>query len=124
MTRRQTTISAILSATFILLTFAFFNFLYPYHIHNQEQLQFFRFSPDYFLDSIVVPGGFGDWITGFLVQFFYYAPAGALILSILLGLIQFLTWKNMERGSYPSYPLSFLPAVTMFLFFGGEDKEN
>lgn len=122
MTRRQTTISAILSATFVLLTFAFFNFLYPYHIHYQEQLQFFRFSTDYFLESVVVPGGLGDWISGFLVQFFYYAPLGALILSILLGLIQFLTWKNMIKGSYASYPLSFLPAAAMFLFFGGEEN--
>lgn len=122
MTRRQTTISAILSATFVLMTFAFFNFLYPYHIHYQEQLQFFRFSTDYFLESVVVPGGLGDWISGFLVQFFYYAPLGALILSILLGLIQFLTWKNMVKGSYASYPLSFLPAAAMFLFFGGEEN--
>ncbi|MBR5567319.1 MAG: hypothetical protein IKW27_01115 [Bacteroidales bacterium] len=122
MTRRQATISASLSATLILLTFAFFNFLYPYHIHYQEQLQFFRFGADYFLESVSVPGGLGDWMTGFLVQFFYYAPAGALILSLLLGLIQFLTWKNMEKGSYASYPLSFLPAVSMFLFFGGEEN--
>ncbi|MBO5708043.1 MAG: hypothetical protein J6S01_01785 [Bacteroidales bacterium] len=122
MTRRQTAISVILSATFILLTFAFFNFLYPYHIHYQEQLQFFRFSADYFLESVAVPGGLGDWITGFLVQFFYYAPLGALILSLLLGLIQFLTWKNMKKGSFASYPLSFLPAAAMFLFFGGEEN--
>ena len=122
MTRRQNIISATLSAAFVLLTFAFFNFLYPYHIHNHEQLQFFRFSADYFYDSVAVPGGFGDWVTGLLVQFFYYAPVGSLILALLLGLIQFLTWKNMEKGSYASYPLSFLPAVMMFLFFGGEDN--
>ena len=56
MTRRQTIISATLSATFVLLTFAFFNFLYPFHIHNHEQLQFFRFGADYFCDSIVALG--------------------------------------------------------------------
>ena len=98
MTRRQTTISATLSAAFVLLTFAFFNFLYPYHIHYHEQLQFFRFSADYFYDSVVVPGGLGDWITGFLVQFFYYAPIGSLILALLLGLIQFLTWKIWKQA--------------------------
>ena len=85
-------------------------------------MQFFRFSADYFTESVSVPGGFGDWITGFLVQFFYYASAGAFILALLLGLIQFLTWKNMEKGSFASYPLSLLPAVAMFLFFGGEDN--
>ena len=88
-------ISAILSAAFVLLIFAFFNFFYPYHLHYQEQLQFFRFSSDYFLETVAAPGGFGDWITGFLVQFFYYAPAGALILAALLGLIQLLTSKLM-----------------------------
>jgi hypothetical protein len=115
-------ISAILSAAFVLLIFAFFNFFYPYHLHYQEQLQFFRFSSDYFLETVAAPGGFGDWVTGFLVQFFYYAPAGALILAVLLGLIQLLTSKLMERGSFGSYPLSFLPAIAMFLFLGGEEN--
>lgn len=115
-------ISAILSAAFVLLIFAFFNFFYPYHLHYQEQLQFFRFSSDYFLETVAAPGGFGDWITGFLVQFFYYAPAGALILAALLGLIQLLTSKLMVRGSFGSYPLSFLPAIAMFLFLGGEEN--
>ena len=122
MTRKQTIITAISSAAFVLLIFAFFNFFYPYHLHYQEQLQFFRFSSDYFLESVAVPGGFGDWVTGFLVQFFYYAPVGALILAALLGLIQLLTSKLMERGGFGSYPLSFLPAIAMFLFLGGEEN--
>ena len=121
MTRKQTIICSVLSVTALLLAFAFFNFIYPYHVHYQEQMQMFRFGADYFHESIVVPGGLCDWIGGFLVQFFYYAPAGALILSLLIGLIQFLTWKNMEKGSFASYPLSFLPAVSMFLFFCDEN---
>ena len=97
MTRRQTIICSALSATGILLAFIFFNFIYPYHIHYQEQMQLFRFGADYFRESMAIPGGLGDWIGGFLVQFFYHAPAGSLILAMLLGLIQFLTWKNMEK---------------------------
>lgn len=121
MNRRQTIISAVQSAAAFLLAFAFFNFLYPYHIHYQEQMQLFRFGADYFRESTAVPGGLGDWIGGFLVQFFYHAPVGALILGILLVLIQLLTWKNMENGSFATYPLSFLPAVAMFLFFCDEN---
>lgn len=121
MTRRQTIICPVLSAIFILLAFAFFNFIYPYHVHYQEQMQMFRFGGDYFRESVAVPGGLGDWLGGFLVQFFYYAPLGSLILSVLLGLVQLLTWKNMEKGSFASYPLSFLPAVAMFLFFCDEN---
>lgn len=121
MNRRQTIISAVQSAAAFLLAFAFFNFLYPYHVHYQEQMQLFRFGADYFRESTAVPGGLGDWIGGFLVQFFYHAPVGALILGILLVLIQLLTWKNMENGSFAKYPLSFLPAVAMFLFLCDEN---
>lgn len=121
MTRRQTIICSALSATGILLAFIFFNFIYPYHIHYQEQMQLFRFEADYFRESMAIPGGLGDWIGGFLVQFFYHAPAGSLILAMLLGLIQFLTWKNMEKGSFAAYPLSFLPAIVMFLFYCDEN---
>lgn len=121
MNRRQKTICSAQSITVILLVFAFFNFIYPYHVHYQEQMQLFRFGADYFRDSVAVPGGFGDWLGGFLVQFFYYAPVGAMILAALLGLIQLLTWKNMEKGSFASYPLSFLPAMAMFLFFCDEN---
>lgn len=81
----------------------------------------FRFGADYFRESVTIPGGFGDWIGGFLVQFFFYAPVGAMILGVLLGLIQILTWKNMEKGTFASYPLSLLPSVAMFLFFCDEN---
>lgn len=121
MNRRQTIISTVQSAAAFLLAFAFFNFLYPYHVHYQEQMQLFRFGADYFRESTAVPGGLGDWIGGFLVQFFYHAPVGALILGTLLVLIQLLTWKNMENGSFATYPLSFLPAVAMFLFLCDEN---
>ena len=121
MNRRQTIICSAQSITVFLLAFAFFNFIYPYHIHYQEQMQLFRFGQDYFVESVAVPGGFCDWIGGFLVQFFYHAPAGAFILSALLGLIQLLTWMNMEKGSFASYPLSILPAAAMFLFFCDEN---
>ncbi len=121
MTRKQTIICTALSVTAVLLAFAFFNFIYPYHVHYQEQLQLFRFGADYFGDSISVPGGLGDWIGGFLTQFFYYAPVGSLILAGLLGLIQLLVWKNMENKSFAAYPLSLLPSAAMFLFFCDEN---
>ena len=121
MTRRQHIICLILSGVFLLLAFAFFNFIYPYHIHYQEQMQLFRFSWDYFRESVAVPGGLSDWTGGFLVQFFYYAPFGSFIISILLTLIQWLTWKSTPEGTFASYPLSFLPSVAMFLYLCDEN---
>ena len=96
MTRKQKIICTTLWLASVLLVFAFFNFIYPYHIHYQEQMQMFRFGTDYFLESIRIPGGLADWTGGFLVQFFYHAPVGAFILAILTGLIQILTWRNID----------------------------
>ena len=121
MTRRQHIICLSLSGTFILLAFTFFNFIYPYHVHHQEQMQFFRFGWDYFRENISIPGGLTDWIGGFMTQFFYYAPIGSVILAGLLGLIQMLTWENIERKTFAAYPLTFLPSVAMFLFFCDEN---
>ena len=121
MTKKQTIISAALSAAFFLLAFAFFNFIYPYHVHYQEQMQLFRFGWDYFHESIAVPGGLSDWIGGFLTQFFYYAPIGSFILAGLLGLIHMLVWKNLEHKTFAAYPLTFLPSAAMFLFFCDEN---
>ena len=121
MTRRQNIICVSLSGIFLLLAFAFFNFIYPYHVHYQEQMQFFRFGLDYFRESVAVPGGLSDWIGGFLTQFFYYAPIGSLILAGLLALIQILIWKNTENKSFAAYPLTFLPSVAMFLFMCDEN---
>ena len=121
MTKKQTIISAALSAVFFLLAFAFFNFIYPYHVHYQEQMQLFRFGWDYFHESIAVPGGLSDWIGGFLTQFFYYAPIGSFILAGLLGLIHMLVWKNLEHKTFAAYPLTFLPSAAMFLFFCDEN---
>lgn len=121
MTRRQHIICLSLSGIFLLLAFAFFNFIYPYHVHYQEQLQFFRFGWDYFRESVTVPGGLSDWAGGFLTQFFYYAPIGSLILAGLLGLIQILVWKNLENRFFASYPLTFLPSAAMFLFLCDEN---
>lgn len=121
MTRKQTIMCIGLSLLMMIAAFAFFEFAYPYHIHYQEQLQMFRFGPDYFREAVSIPGGLADWCSAFLTEFFYYAPLGAMIIALLLGRIQLLTWLNMERKSFASYPLSFLPAVALFLFFFDEN---
>lgn len=121
MTRKQNLMCCGLSALMMLAAFAFFEFAYPYHIHYQEQLQMFRFSPDYFRETVSVPGGIADWCSAFFTQFFYFAPLGALIVALFLGLVQFLVWKNMGKVSFGLYPLSFLPSAVLFLYFLDEN---
>ncbi|MBR4788561.1 MAG: hypothetical protein IK030_02470, partial [Bacteroidales bacterium] len=101
--------------------YCFFAFRYPYHIHFQEQYQLFESTWAYFASVSVVPGGFADWLGRFLTQFFYYAPAGALIMAVLLCGVQLLTWAACKEKSLLSYALSFIPAVLLLLFFCDEN---
>ena len=101
--------------------YCFFAFRYPYHIHFQEQYQLFESTWAYFASVAVVPGGFADWLGRFLTQFFYYAPAGALIMAVLLCGVQLLTWAACKEKSLLSYALSFIPTVLLLLFFCDEN---
>lgn len=100
--------------------YCFFAFRYPYHIHFQEQCQLFESTWAYFASVSAVPGGFADWLGRFLTQFFYYAPAGALVMALLLCGVQLLTWAVCKKGSLLSYALSFIPSVLLLLFFCDE----
>lgn len=94
----------------------FFALKYPYHLHFQEQFQLFESTWEYFRGVAAVPGGFSDWTGRFLTQFFYYAPAGAVIMAILLCAVQILTWASCRRRTLATYALAFIPAFTLLAF--------
>jgi hypothetical protein len=96
--------------------YCFFAFKYPYHLHFQEQLQLFESTWDYFRGVAAVPGGLADWLGRFFTQFFYYAPAGAAIIAVLLCAVQLLTWAACRRKSLTVYAMSFIPAATLLAF--------
>lgn len=99
----------------------FFGLKYPYHLHYQEQYQLFLFTTDYFWETVSVPGGMGDYLGGFLTQFFYVAWAGAVVLAVLLSLVQRLTWHFFVRREDVMYPLSFLPSLLLWAFYADEN---
>lgn len=45
----------------------------------QEQYQMFLFDTNYFLERIVLPGGLADYISEFLVQFYYMPVLGGCL---------------------------------------------
>lgn len=102
--------------------YCFFAFRYPYHLHFQEQYQLFESTWAYFASVASVPGGFADWLGRCLTQFFYYAPAGALIMAVLLCGIQLLAWAACKGKSLTAYALSFIPSVLLLLFFCDENS--
>ena len=91
----------------------------------QEQYQMFLFDTGYFLERIVLPGGLADYISEFLVQFYYMPVLGGAIIALLLMGIQTAVWGLMKqygaRHDFPGYLLSFLPSVALWCAMGDQN---
>ena len=111
-----------LTALLGLAIFIFWMWLYPQALNYQEQNQLFLFTWDYLRERIVLPGGLADWLSEFLLQFFYVRWAGALILALLAVLLQIAVWRSArcvsKDGHRWLYPLSFLPPLLMLVHMG------
>jgi hypothetical protein len=95
------------------IVFSFFAFLYPFHLHYQEQYQLFLFSGDYFIQYFSKPGGLSDYLGIFITQFFFYSWVGAFIIALLLVLFQRLILAIIERtgGNAGYFMISVIPAI-------------
>ena len=91
----------------------------------QEQYQMFLFDTGYFLERIVLPGGLADYISEFLVQFYYMPVLGGAIIALLLLGIQAAVWGLMKqygaRHDFPGYLLSFLPSIALWCAMGDQN---
>ena len=102
--------------------FAFWMWLFPQDLSYQEQNQLFLFTWDYLGQRLALPGGPADWLSEFLVQFFYSRTAGALIMALLAILLQRLVWRaaktSSKRDERSLYVLSFIPSLLMLVYQG------
>lgn len=91
----------------------------------QEQYQMFLFDTGYFLERIVLPGGLADYISEFLVQFYYMPVLGGAIIALLLMGIQAAVWGLMKqygaRHDFQGYLLSFLPSIALWCAMGDQN---
>jgi len=95
-------------------TFAFWMWLYPQDLSYQEQNQLFLFTGSYLFERLSLPGGLADWLSEFLVQFFYWRWAGALIMASMAMLLQRAVWR-MGRTNYL---VSFIPSLLLLIYMG------
>ena len=121
MTRAQKWAAVVMTVLMGIATYVFFAFKYPYHLHFQEQYQLFEATWKYFAQVVWVPGGLCDWTGRFITQFCYYAPAGAVLLSLLVCAVQLSTWSVFRGRTLLLYAFSFIPAVLMLAFFCDEN---
>lgn len=103
-------------------TFAFWMWLYPQALSYQEQNQLFLFTWAYLGERLSLPGGGADWLSEFLVQFFYWRWAGALVMALLCVLLQLGVWQAAKSALVPgkrgAYVLSLIPSLLCLVYFG------
>ena len=91
----------------------------------QEQYQMFLFDTSYFLERIVLPGGLADYISEFLIQFYYMPVLGGTIIALLLMSIQAISWGLMKqygmKAVFPGYLLSFVPSIVLWCAMGDQN---
>ena len=97
--------------------FAFWFWLYPQDLSYQEQNQLFLFTWNYLGERLMLPGGPADWLSEFLVQFFYYRWAGALIMALLAVILQRAVWHASGKR-HSLYLLSFIPSLLLLVYQG------
>ena len=97
----------------------FFGLAYPHHLHYQEQFQLFLFDSNYVWDIVKLPGCISDLLGRFCTQFFLYAWGGAFIIGLLLSIVQLLTLRFVNWGSF--YGLSYVPSCLLMLFLLDEN---
>lgn len=112
----------ILSALFAVVAFLFWRIGYACAFSYHEQFQMFLTTKNYFLERMSLPGGLADYVSEFLVQFYYFPLFGALIVTMLLLGIQMLTWRLMVCFSAKdfAYVFSFLPSIFIWQYMGNE----
>ena len=112
-----------LVALFGLCIFLFWYCGYPQALCYQEQNQLFLWSADYFWHDLSVAGGLADYISEFLVQFYYVPVLGAAILALLF--VAFLSLTYQVIRSYTAKPLKWygmlialLPSILLLEVMG------
>ncbi len=113
---------ALLSLFFAVAVMVFWALPYVSILCYQEQYQMFLWDGDYFWERIMLPGGFADYVSEFLVQFNYVPVVGAMLVAFLMVGIQRTVWALMRQmgteKEFPAYLLSFIPSISLWVAMG------
>lgn len=95
----------------------------PQYLLYHEQYQLFLFTGNYFVNSVTEPGGLANYISEFIVQFYYVPLYGAVLTAFVLTLTQMWLGLSCRRGAFPDvcYALAAIPSV---IFLAAMADEN
>ena len=107
-----------LLGVFAVAVFCFWQFFYPFIPLMRETAQLFLLTYEYFLERIVLPGGLAQYVSEFIVQFFFYPTFAALFYALLFVLLHWLTSKLLKKylpvlKEIIRYALSYIPSFLM-----------
>ena len=112
---------AIITALFGIAVFLFWLLGYPEALNYQEQNQLWLTTGDYFFQRMAVPGGMADYVSEFLVQFYYVSWLGALLIGVVYAAMQWLMWMTVRRWDKTAFPITFLLPLLMLWHQGDID---
>ncbi len=114
-------IKPIATVLFGVAIWLFWLFGYPEAINYQEQNQLFLTTWAYFMERMSVPGGLADYVSEFLVQFYYVPWLGALLIGVVYAAMQWLMWTTVRRWDKTAFPITFLLPLLMLWHQGDID---
>lgn len=101
-------------AVLAIAIFAFFFWMYPYHLFHKEQMMLFLYSGE-FLRGYFQAEAWLACLTGdFLTQFFYYIGGGPFILSVVLTLFALLTYRTFRQFVSKRYALPLMILLVLW----------
>ena len=112
---------AIITALFGVTVFLFWLLGYPQALNYQEQNQLFLTTTDYFILRMAVPGGLADYVSEFIVQFYYVPWLGALLIGLVYAVMQWLMWMTVRKWDKTAFPITFLLPLLMLWHQGDID---
>lgn len=106
-----------LAGLLFVVSYAFFQFAYPYHLIRREQLSLFPYDWDYVCQTYVGNAWLVRFVTDFVHQFFHLPIVGPVVVSLALVAIASLTFSTCNRvlGKLPSYIIAVLVFVWSFM---------
>lgn len=86
-----------------------------YQLFCREQQQLFLWNADYLFGLLSQPGGWAEVSARFVVQFFDSLKAGAVLTTLLLGMVVAAVCRILYRANVGVWalPLAFVPALSL-----------
>lgn len=94
-------------------------------MNYHEQLQMFLTTPSFFRHTVLGIGGFADYVSQFLTQFFVNHWVGACIVAVIVSAVQVLSFGLIKKinDSYWGIALSFVPMVASYCVIGVAESQ-